>query len=297
MAACAIDEAVRNCVAVGADPRRIAILDNFCWGYTDRPETLGALVRAALACYDVAVAYGTPFISGKDSLHNEFTYEADGERRTIQIPHTLLISALGQIEDVSRCVTMDLKAPGNLLYQVGVTKNELGGSHWEIVRQAGVTQSHSVPQVDASTAKRTFAAVHEAIQHGLVRACHDLSEGGLAVALAEMAFAGGCGARVRLAEVPHSGGADPGSDDFETVLLFSETASRFLAEVPPAKRVAFEAILRRQDVSHVHIGEVTDTGRVEIAPIPRPGYETSGQWLIDLPLVELKEAWQRPLRW
>src|SRR5437763_1224708 len=133
MAACAIDEAVRNCVAVGGDPRRIAILDNFCWGYTDRPETLGALVRAALACHEVAVALGTPFISGKDSLNNEFSYEAGGQRRTIQIPHTLLISALGQVADVSRCVTMDFKSPGNLIYQIGATKHELGGSHYCLV--------------------------------------------------------------------------------------------------------------------------------------------------------------------
>src|SRR5262245_5127893 len=114
MAASAIDEAVRNCVAVGADPRRIAILDNFCWGDCERPETLGSLVRAALACHDVAVALGTPFISGKDSLNNEFSYAANGQRQTIQIPHTLLISALGQITDVRRCVTMDFQAAGNL---------------------------------------------------------------------------------------------------------------------------------------------------------------------------------------
>src|SRR5262245_32381284 len=236
MAACAIDEAVRNCVAVGADPRRIAILDNFCWGYTDRPETLGALVRAALACYDVAVAYGTPFISGKDSLNNEFSYDAGGQRRTIQIPHTLLISAVGQAADVRRCVTMDLKSPGNLLYQLGATKKELGGSHFELVVQMSPTSgaalatgpSHSVPQVDPPIAKRTFAALHEAMMQGLVRACHDPSEGGLAVAAAEMAFAGGCGARIRLGEIPHDGSVDRRKSDVDAVLLFSESASRFL---------------------------------------------------------------------
>ena len=128
MAAAAIDEAVRNCVAVGADPRRIAILDNFCWGNTDRPETLGSLVRAAIACYDVATVLGTPFISGKDSLNNEF--RPQGAAEPIAIPPSLLISAIGQVDDVARCVTMDLKAPGNLLYLVGVTRDELGGSHY-----------------------------------------------------------------------------------------------------------------------------------------------------------------------
>ena len=110
MAASAIDEAVRNCVAVGADPARIAILDNFCWGDCERPETLGGLVRAALACHDVSIALGTPFISGKDSLNNEFSYnDAEGERQTIAIPPSLLISAIGQVDDVCRCVTMDFK--------------------------------------------------------------------------------------------------------------------------------------------------------------------------------------------
>ncbi|HZN33850.1 MAG TPA: phosphoribosylformylglycinamidine synthase subunit PurL [Pirellulaceae bacterium] len=303
MAACAIDEAVRNCVAVGADPRRIAILDNFCWGYTDRPETLGALVRAALACYDVAVAWGTPFISGKDSLNNEFSYSGGGERRTIQIPHTLLISALGQVEDVRQCVTMDLKTPGNLLYQIGATKNELGGSHWEMIsgeREASASRSSTVsqrdnigkltlparqgaiPQVDIQTAKRTFAALHEAIRRGLVRACHDLSEGGLAVALAEMAFAGNCGAAIRLANVP---AGDLPAEGRDTALLFAESASRFVAEVAPANQAAFETILREAKVPCGCIGQVTASGRLQIDA------------LIDLPLTELKEAWQKPLRW
>ena len=138
MAASAIDEAVRNCVAVGADPRRIAILDNFCWGNTDRPETLGTLVRAALACHDVAVALGTPFISGKDSLNNEFRPKG---AEPISIPPSLLISALGQIDDVRHCVTMDLKEAGNYLYQVGLTRDEMGGSHFALVESLRGGQS------------------------------------------------------------------------------------------------------------------------------------------------------------
>jgi phosphoribosylformylglycinamidine synthase len=292
MAACAIDEAVRNCVAVGADPSRIAILDNFCWGYTDRPETLGALVRAAVACYDVAVALGTPFISGKDSLNNEFSYvDGGGQRRTIQIPHTLLISALGQVADVSRCVTMDFKSAGNLIYQVGLTKNELGGSHWELVQ----TRDHRsvvlhVPRVDAAAAQRTFAAVHAAIDAGLVRACHDPSEGGLAVALAEMAFAGGLGAKVRLADIPRDASLDPNADELDTMLLFAESASRFVLEVEPANRQALEAIFRQHNVPLAPIGEVTESERLHIA-------SADDGLVIDQPIETLKEAWQRPLRW
>jgi phosphoribosylformylglycinamidine synthase len=288
MAASSIDEAVRNCVAVGADPSRIAILDNFCWGYTDRPETLGSLVRASLACYDAAVALGTPFISGKDSLNNEYSYVDGGVRKTIQIPPSLLISAIGQVADVSRCVTMDLKLTGNLIYLVGLTCDELGGSHAALVE--GMTGGR-VPMVDFVRAKATFAAVHAAISQGLVRACHDLCEGGLAVALAEMAFAGNCGARVRLTEVSSDVPASKRAADIDIVLLFSESNTRFLVEVPPAKRAAFESALT--GVPRAHIGEVTDTGRVQLAP--PPGSETAGQWLIDLPVGELKQAWQRTL--
>ncbi len=187
MAGCVIDEAIRNCVAVGADPERIALLDNFCWGNTERPETLGSLVLAAQACHDVALAYGTPFISGKDSLNNEHTHDG----KSLSIPPTLLISAIGQVKDVRSCVTMDLKEPGNVLLLLGLTRNEMGGSLW---CQLHAQEGGRVPRVDAGTGKMLVKAVHAAILRGLLRSCHDLSEGGLAVALAEMAFAGGLGA-------------------------------------------------------------------------------------------------------
>ena len=188
MAACVIDEAIRNCVAVGADPERIALLDNFCWGNTERPETLGSLVRAAQACRDVALAYGTPFISGKDSLNNEYTHDG----RSLAIPPTLLISAIGQVPDVRRCVTMDLKEPGNVLLLLGMTRRELGGSLWADVmtRPAPVACPGSIPRWAGACSPRFM----QAIRRGLVRSCHDLSEGGLAVGLAEMALAGGLGA-------------------------------------------------------------------------------------------------------
>ena len=292
MAQSGIDEAVRNCVAVGADPSRIAILDNFCWGYTDRPETLGSLVRASLACYDLAVVLGTPFISGKDSLNNEYSFDADGQRRTIQIPPTLLISAMGQVEDVSRCVTMDLKSAGNLLYQVGLTKDELGGSHFALVNS--LTGGH-VPKVDAQVAKETFAALHYAINSGFVRACHDLSEGGLAAAAAEMAFAGGLGVKIRLSDVPTNIPVAERSDGFDEVLLFSESNTRFLVEIPPGRRPYFEAAM--SGVPLAHIGEVTDSGRLQIAAAPSAHRQLPSDWLVDLEIATLKEAWQKPLRW
>ncbi len=290
MAASAIDEAIRNCIAVGADPSRIAILDNFCWGYTDRPETLGSLVRAALACHDVALAYGTPFISGKDSLNNEFSYEdKDGKKRTIAIPSSLLISALGQVDDVQTCVTMDLKQSGNPLYQIGTTKAELGGSHFcQVEGQSG----GQVPTVDTEIASQTFTVMYQAIKAGLVRSCHDLSEGGLAVAAAEMAFAGGLGATIRLEQVLHDVPADC-DGGLDANLLFSESNSRFLCEVPADKRDEFERTLG--NVPYAVIGDVTDTGKLEI--VSAVGGDEAATNVVGSEIGTLKEAWQSPLRW
>jgi phosphoribosylformylglycinamidine synthase len=274
MAAAAIDEAVRNVVAVGADPKHTAILDNFCWGNTDRPEVLGSLVRAAEACRDVALAFGTPFISGKDSLNNEF----HAANIHITIPSTLLISALGRVPDVRRCVTMDLKEPGNVLFLLGATKNELGGSHYHAA--CGLTGG-TVPHVDLQLAPQIFTKLHAAIQAGLVRSCHDLSEGGLAVAAAEMAFAGGIGAEISDLKAVAKDLADE-------ALLFAESTTRFLIEVKPDKVAALQQALA--DVPLYRIGQTVADARLRIA--------TSGtSWLIDAPLTELKEAWQKPLRW
>jgi phosphoribosylformylglycinamidine synthase len=274
MAAAAIDEAVRNVVAVGADPARIALLDNFCWGNTDRPEVLGSLVCAALACRDVALAYGMPFISGKDSLNNE--YHSGGQN--IVIPPTLLISALGRVPDVRRCVTMDLKEPGNLLFLIGATRDEMGGSHYHLVRGL---DGGTVPRPDLERAPLLFRQLHAAIQAGLVRSCHDLSEGGLAVAAAEMAFAGGIGADVtRL-------GNDPALSD--EVLLFSESTTRFIVEVHSDKAAAFQTCLG-SDIPLTQIGQTCKEPRLRIAG-------TNGEWILWAELAQLKEAWQKPMSW
>jgi phosphoribosylformylglycinamidine synthase len=286
MAAGAIDEAIRNCVTVGADPTRIALLDNFCWGNTERPETLGSLVRAAVACRDVAIVFGTPFISGKDSLNNEFRYTDErGQTQTIAVPPSLLISALGQIDDVRRAVTMDLKQPGNFLYLVGTTRDELGGSHFALVE--GLTGGR-VPVVKPEAAKRTFAAVHRAIAGGHVRACHDLSEGGLAVAVAEMAFAGGFGASLNLDAIDPDGELSR-SPYSVAVKLFSESHTRFLCEVPPDSRDGFVSALG-DSVPHTCLGKVTESPRLVI--------DAGGRGpVVDEELSVLKEAWQAPLRW
>ncbi len=274
MAAAAMDEAVRNVVAVGADPARIALLDNFCWGNTARPEVLGSLVRAAEACRDVAVAFGTPFVSGKDSLNNEFHC---GDRHII-IPPTLLISALGRVPDVRRCVTMDLKEPGNLLFLIGITKNEMGGSHFNLV--SGI-QAGTPPKVDLELAPRIFRKVHEAIQRGLIRSCHDLSEGGLAAAVAEMAIAGGTGA-----DVTHIRKGDAHESD--EVCLFAESCTRFVVEVTPENAGALEECFAGVPLQNV--GQTCKEPRLRIAG-------ASGEWIVWGELADLREQWQKPLRW
>ncbi|MBI4304017.1 MAG: phosphoribosylformylglycinamidine synthase subunit PurL [Chloroflexi bacterium] len=276
MAASAIDEALRQIVAVGGNLHKVALLDNFCWGNPERPDIMGALVRTAQACYDMAIAYGTPFISGKDSLYNEFQYEG----RTISVPHTLLISAMGVMEDVRRAVSMDFKKAGDLVYIVGTTYNEMGGS--EYLRARGLV-GNSVPKVDPKRARELMENLSAATEKGLVRACHDCSEGGIGVALAEMAFAGGLGATTDLKAVPLGEPID--RDDF---VLFSESNSRFLVEVAPENKEEFEKLLK--SITYAAIGKVTDDERLEIRGL-------KGGKVVDAPLGDLKEAWQKPLRW
>lgn len=240
MALHAIDEALRNVVSVGADPDRAAILDNFSWGRCDKPENLGDLVEACRACYDGAMAFRTPFISGKDSLNND--YREAGESRSI--PHTLLITALALVDDAHRAVTMDLKGPGHALVLVGTTGGDLGGSH--LSRRLGVL-GERVPPVDLDAAPAVLAAVHRALDEGLALSCHDPSEGGLAVALAEMAFAGDTGAAVDLGLVPGAEGLHP------LQVLFGESPSRFVLEVSPSDLERLTAVLG--DVPHAVIGE------------------------------------------
>jgi len=282
MAASAIDEAVRNAVAVGADPARIAILDNFCWGNTDRPETLGSLVRAALGCHDIAIAYGLPFISGKDSLNNEFAVKnAQGEVTSkVAIPPSLLISAMGQMDHVESAVTMDLKSPENAIYLIGITAAEMGGSHFNLV--TGATGGEA-PRVNSTLAPQVFQALHQSISQGLVRSCHDLSEGGLAVAAAEMAFAGGYGLELDLPLLLESTGIDDAA-----VLLFSESNTRFLVEVAPEKTRDFEGLWA--SLPCLPLGEVAAHDRLKI-------FGPQGRTLVDAAIGDLKSAWQKPLDW
>ena len=274
MAASCIDEALRQVIAVGGSLKKTALLDNFCWGNTDKPDRLGSLVRASFGCYDIAKAYGVPFISGKDSLNNE--YSVHGE--SISIPGTLLISAISVMEDIAKAVTMDLKEEGNLIYVIGWTKDEMGGSHYNLINNC---IGNNAPIVDAKTGLKIFNRMAEAAGRGLLRACHDLSEGGIAVALAEMAFSGGFGADAELGNIP----CDVKKDN---VILFSESNTRFIVEVRKAHKKAFEDLMK--GIPTGLIGEVSGKKDLRI-------YGVKGKKIIEAGIAELKEAWQKPLRW
>ena len=224
MAFAAIDEAIRNAVAVGADPDHIAILDNFCWGNPTLADRLGSLLETSRGCHDAALLYEAPFVSGKDSLYNEYTDE-QGQKHAI--PGTLLISAVGIVPDVRKTVTMDFKKAGNLIFVLGETKEELGASHYalEYYLSGGI-----VPQPTKEPLKH-FRKLHQAIQQGWIQACHDCSEGGLAVAMAEMSIAGRLGASLRLWNHNLSKNALAKDNVSITAMLFAETLSRFVLEV------------------------------------------------------------------
>lgn len=266
MAASAIDEAIRNNLAVGG--RRIAILDNFTWGNPEKPERLGSLVRACEACYDVATAFRTPFISGKDSLYNESPLGP--------VTPTLLITAIGVVPDINKTVSVDLKAAGNLVYLVGDTYPELGGS--EYYKLKGFLGA-SVPKLNAAKARRCYYNLSKAMGEGVVKSCHDLSEGGLAVAAAEMAFASGLGLELDLKKVSAK---DVARNDF---LLFSESNSRFLVEIAPQDRALYEEFMGKYSRP---IGKVTQEPKLLIKGL-------NGKATVEASLDELRQSWKRTL--
>jgi phosphoribosylformylglycinamidine synthase len=249
MAIAAVDEALRNVICVGADPSRTAILDNFCWPKVDSPESLGSLVRACQGAADAAVAYGLPFISGKDSLNNEFTMGEEEAVRTglparLAIPGTLLISSLGIVDDVRRCVSMDLKEPGNVL----------------------VLATAPVDQVGMLKALELHQQVAGLIQDAKVRAAHDVSDGGLAVAIAEMCIAGQMGAHV----------AD--SAAFPLSQWHDDVSSTYVLEMSEGDALACGLPI---------LGRVTTDSRLVIGQ--------DGRVQVDLQVDALTRAWKQPL--
>jgi phosphoribosylformylglycinamidine synthase subunit PurSL len=280
MTLAAIDEAVRNVVCVGADPSKIAILDNFCWPRCDNPHQFGSLVRAAQACYDGALAYKTPFVSGKDSLSNQFT---TSEGKLITIPQTLLITALGIVPDVMKARTMDAKSAGNLLIIVGLTGAAMGGSHASQFADADVFNP-AIPKTDLIVGPRNAKAVAALIQAGLIASAHDCSEGGMLTAAAEMAFAGGIGLDIDLEHMPAMSVLDDGS------ACFSETPSRYLLEVAPSQ---VDQVIKSLKAAGVAFGQL---GRFSAHQKLNVRCSQYGK-IAEFTLEELKATWQAPLDW
>jgi phosphoribosylformylglycinamidine synthase II len=280
MMACAIDEAVRNYIAVGGSLKRVAGLDNFCWcdpiksdKTPDGEYKLAQLVRANMALYDYTTYFGIPCISGKDSMKNDYRI---GDNK-ISIPPTVLFSLMGKIEDVRRAVTMDVKRAGDVVYVIGETFDELGGSeYYAMLGYVG----NNVPKVDGTRAKKMYLALNRAIDLGLVASCHDCSDGGLGVALAESSFAGGLGMEVDLRSVPARGIAR------NDTLLYSESASRFIVTVSPHIKDEFEEEMKRYIVAEI--------GRtVEDSVFTVVGLE--GKVVVKADIYELKEVWRSTL--
>lgn len=223
MAAAAIDIAVRNAVAAGCPIEHLAILDNFCWCSADEPERLGQLKRACEAIYDVAVAYGTPYISGKDSMFNDFKgYNGNDNPVKISIPPTLLISGIGVIPDIANAVSIDPKQPGDLVYLLGDTRDELGGSEYYAMRGK---LGNNVPETD--TAKNL--TLYKKLSGFPFASAIAVTLGGLAAALSKSCLAGQMGMNITL----------PGDLRMDK-MLFSESTGRVLVTIAPGDKAAFE---------------------------------------------------------
>jgi phosphoribosylformylglycinamidine synthase len=283
MTANAIDEAVRNVIAVGGSLGHIAGLDNFCWpdpilsaSNADGPYKLAQLVRATQALYDYCTAYDVPCISGKDSMKNDYHI---GDTK-ISVPPTLLFSVMARMPDVRRAVTMDVKHPGDLVFLLGDTHAELGASEYYALHGA---VGNRVPQVDASRARALYTALSQAMHRGLVSSCHDCSDGGFGVAAAEMAFAGGFGMHLDLRAMPRETEID--RDD---TLLYAESASRFVVTVPAQQREPFCAVMAGCALGEV--GCVVESGEFVVTGL-------RGEVVVRSDIATLKESWQQPLRW
>jgi phosphoribosylformylglycinamidine synthase II len=272
MALSVIDEALRNLVAAGGSIRQTAMLDNFCFSSPEREEVLGDLVLSARGCYDGAKCFGVPFISGKDSLYNEWM---DDEGNVFMIPPTLLISAIGIIDDIDKCITMDFKEVGSDVFLIGESKDEMGGS--EYYRLLGI-DGGMVPGLDFDNAPRLMDQLHSTIKRGLVLSCHDLSEGGLALSITEMSLSGDIGVEINIDDIPFRGG-----NKRHDVILFSESNSRFLIEVQSKDT---EELIRLFDGLPIcRIGQTVKDDYLRIRAKKRT--------LVDLPLTVLRKKWLR----
>jgi phosphoribosylformylglycinamidine synthase subunit PurSL len=253
MGAASIDTAVRNAVAIGANPDYIALLDNFCWCESLTPSRLGQLKQTCKACFDVAVAYNTPFISGKDSMFNEFNgFDKKGKPISVVIPPTLLISSIGVVDDFTKTVSLDAKQDGDLLYLLGETHAELAGSEYFDMKKLNGT---SVPAVDLEKNKKLYKSFYKAAQKDLIASSISVGRGGLAVALARKSMGGMLGINIELTKVI-------GNTKRDDLILFSESQGRILTSIAPENKSEFEKIIK--DSAFIQIGKVTKNPYISI---------------------------------
>jgi phosphoribosylformylglycinamidine synthase len=282
MAMLAVDEAARNYIAAGGDPHHWGGLDNFCWpdpipsaSNPDGEQKLAALVRTCQGLSKACKAYRLPLISGKDSMKNDYKY---GQIK-ISIPPTLLVSIVGKIPDVSLAISSDFKEAGDIIYVLGETKDELGGSEYYAKR--GIVGAN-VPKPDLKSSYALYSRLHSAILQRLVASAHDCSDGGLAVALAECCIGGRLGAYIKLANVPREDGLQ---DD---KILFSESAGRFVVSVHPKNAAKFESLL--SGCTFARIGEVITNQELHIEG-SKPGVRLSAS------IAELESAFKQTITW
>ena len=261
MAAAALDTSIRNAICAGANPDHLAILDNFCWSSGNSPERLYELKEAARACYEGAVAHGAPFISGKDSMFNDFKgFTPRGDSVHIAAPPTLLVSAISVMKDVRNANTLDLKTPGDILFILGETNNELGGSeyfNYLSIKNKKKYTGTTVPQTDFAKNAQTYRVLAGAIESGLVSAAIGISRGGLSAAILKMSLAGGLGTDIQLEKLPGK------AKELDTK-LFSESQGRVIVSVSPRYASAFKKLLQSSlgKNRYAEIGTVTNKNTV-----------------------------------
>lgn len=278
MAASSIDSAIRSAVAAGANPENLALLDNFCWCSSNEPERLGQLKLAVKACYDYAVAYGTPYISGKDSMFNDFNgFDKNGQPVKISIPPTLLISSIGVIPDITKVVSLDAKIAGDLVYILGDTYEELAGSEYFGMKNA---IANAIPKVDPRKNKKLYNAVYSAVQKNLIASSISIGRGGLAVALAKKAIGGMLGLTVSLENVP----GEITRNDFA---LYSESQGRILVTVAKENKTTFEKALTGNTFQQ--IGTVTKDQKITVKGI-------NGNEIINLNIKNATDSYRKTFK-
>jgi phosphoribosylformylglycinamidine synthase len=288
MMTCTIDEAVRRLIAVGGNVNHIGGLDNFCWPNIqfdpkknpDGKFKAAQLVRACRALKYACEKYEIPLLSGKDSMYVDGHLEGDcGERMKVSALETVQFSATSVIEDVTKCVSMDPKVAGDLVYVLGTTANELGASeYYESFHKTGL----NVPHVDFDKNKVIYRALQRAIENELVASCHAVARGGLAIHLSYMTLAGGMGLDIHLSDLPMDAGR---GDLLNETLLFSESAGRFIVTIAPENRSVFEKWVKGMAAKCV--GSVTHGhDHLKIFGLDREA-------VVDLSMTELEHAFNK----